>query len=393
MDGAPTNPERPIVVHSHLRWSGIWQRPQQTHARLARSRPVTFVEEPLAAEGDARLGFGEPTPGVLVVQPHLPERLLHDRDAVETTVVRLLARAAESALAERTGGAVHWLYTPMMLAQVDSFRAPAALVYDCMDELAQFLGAPEALRRREADLLAAADVVFCGGPALFDAKRGRHPNVHLFGCGVDYEHFHAACDATAADPALAELPRPRLGYIGAIDERLDYELLEALAEEHHDWQLVMVGPVVKVDPGILPRGPNVHLLGPRPYADLPRVLAGLDLCLMPFALNEATQFINPTKTLEYLATGRPVVSTPVRDVVRGFGDVVTVVDAGVFPEAIAGILGAAHHPRAGLERARAASWDGVVEQMAGLVRAAVSARASASGARSGPAGRRAAAPA
>jgi glycosyltransferase involved in cell wall biosynthesis len=366
----------PIVVHSHLRWSGIWQRPQQIHSRLALRHPVTFIEEPIAGDGDPALECHAAAPGVLVVQPRIPEALLADHTMTERTIVHLLRDAADGQLRERTAGAVHWLYTPMMQLQVASFGRAAALVYDCMDELSQFHGAPAGLLRREAMLLSAADLVLCGGPALYDSKRQRHENVHAFGCGVDYEHFHRARE-TAAHEALASVPRPRLGYVGAIDERLDYELLASVARAHPEWSLVLVGPVVKVDPAVLPVGANVHLLGARTYDELPSLLAGFDICLMPFALNAATEFINPTKTLEYLCSGRPVLSTPVRDVVRGFSDVVTIAPAERFVAAAETLLAAREHdPSAGIARARSNTWDAIVAQMEQLVSAAVAARAS-----------------
>ena len=178
-----------------------------------------------------------------------------------------------------------------------------------------------------------ADVVFTGGHKLFEAKSQLHDNCHFYGCGVDGEHFGQARAAGTAVPAdLAAMPKPVLGYFGVVDERMDYDLVARLADANPNWSVVMVGPVLKVDPSALPRRPNLHWLGQRAYADLPAFCKGFDLCLMPFALNEATEFINPTKALEYMATGRMIVSTAVPDVVRNFGSVVKIAGtaAGVY---------------------------------------------------------------
>jgi UDP-galactopyranose mutase len=213
-----------------------------------------------------------------------------------------------------------WFYTPMALPLASALH-PAAVIYDCMDELSAFLGAPPQLLQREEQLLQRADIVFTGGPSLFRAKQNRHSNVHCFPSSVDAAHFAKAKNAAdAADQA--SLPYPRLGFFGVVDERMDLDLLKALAESHPEWQIVMVGPVVKVDPALLPQRPNLHFLGHRSYDQLPEYLAGWDVCLLPFALNEATRFISPTKTLEYMAAEKPIVSTPITDVADPYGQIV-----------------------------------------------------------------------
>jgi UDP-galactopyranose mutase len=189
-----------------------------------------------------------------------------------------------------------------------------------MDELAAFAGAPPELTRLERDLFARADVVFTGGHTLYEAKRSSHHNVHAFPSSVDVAHF-ARARAGVADPAdQRTIPRPRLGYFGVIDERMDYELLRGVAAARPEWQIVLIGPTAKVDPASLPVAGNLHYLGPKLYADLPEYIAGWDVAILPFARNDATRFISPTKTPEYLAAGKPVVSTSIRDVVRPYGD-------------------------------------------------------------------------
>jgi glycosyltransferase involved in cell wall biosynthesis len=193
------------------------------------------------------------------------------------------------------------------------------IVYDCMDELSQFKGAPQALIEREYELLGVADVVFCGGRKMRDKRLAFNANSHFYGTGVDCRHFGAALSPTLpVAPEIAALRGPVLGYFGVIDERIDYDLLAALADANNRWHVVMVGPAAKVDPAHFPRRRNLHFLGGRPYAQLPTITKGFSVCLMPFALNAATEYINPTKALEYMAAGRPVVSTALDEVKSNF---------------------------------------------------------------------------
>jgi UDP-galactopyranose mutase len=223
------------------------------------------------------------------------------------------------------GPHVAWLYTPMALPLARAL-APDCYVYDCMDELASFLGAPPELAQREAELLACADVVFTGGPSLYHAKRAKHPAVRCLPSSVDAAHFRSALRGAADAPEQRGLPRPRLGFYGVLDERLDVELLDAVAAARPDWRIVLVGPIVKISPDALPRRENVVHVGQRRYEELPSYLAGWDVCLLPFARNEATRFISPTKTLEYMAAEKPIVTTPIRDVVEPYADVVYAAD-------------------------------------------------------------------
>ncbi|GAB3481069.1 glycosyltransferase family 1 protein [Azotobacter salinestris] len=303
-----------LLCLSHLRWSFVYQRPQHLMARFARDWRVLFFEEPMADAGGEPWLESRHEEGVQVLVPHLPA------DCRGPAAAAALRRLLDEHLAaQRPRRLILWYYTPMALAYSDHLTAEA-VVYDCMDELSAFRGAPPELVEREAELLARADLLFTGGYSLWEAKRQRHANAHPFPSSVDIAHFAAARTPQADPPDQATLARPRLGFYGVIDERLDLELLDALAARRPDWQLVMLGPVVKIDPASLPRRPNLHFLGGKVYDELPRYLAGWDVALMPFALNESTRFISPTKTPEYLAGGRPVVSTPIADVVRSYGD-------------------------------------------------------------------------
>jgi UDP-galactopyranose mutase len=311
----------PLVVFSHLRWDFVYQRPQQLLSRLTNSTPVLFIEEPVEGSeaGWQRIDTDE---GVTVWRPVLPGRVHgfgtgHQADLIN--LMRVLARR------ESLDGAIAWLYTPMALPLARSIL-PELVVYDCMDELSLFQGAPPELLALESELMVDADLVFTGGPSLYRAKTGRHPNVFCFPSSVDASHFHQANpDLPTREPEVQRaIPHPRLGFYGVIDERLDLALLDALAETRPEWQIILVGPVVKIDPATLPRRSNIHYFGQQPYADLPRFLSGWDVCLLPFALNDATRFISPTKTLEYMAAERAIVSTPIRDVVEPYAGIVAI---------------------------------------------------------------------
>ncbi|HEX6645320.1 MAG TPA: glycosyltransferase [Gemmatimonadales bacterium] len=357
-------PPVPLVVFSHLRWDFVFQRPQHLMTRIAARRPVHFIEEPVPGAASAHWTRTEPAAGVTVHRPHTP---VHAHGFSEEQLAVLLGMVRDLVRAEGAGGGIAWMYTPLALPLLGAVR-PAATVYDCMDELSLFLHAPPELLPREAALLQRADVVFTGGPSLFEAKRDRHPNVHCFPSSVDAAHFAAGADRP--EPAdQAAIPRPRLGFYGVIDERLDLPLIDAIATRHPAWQVVMVGPVVKIDPATLPRRPNIHYLGQRTYEELPAYLAGWDVSLLPFARNDATRFISPTKTLEYMTVERPIVSTPIADVAGPYGDIVHLGDG---PEGFLAACEAAMASSAG-ERARRArgmrqvlgrtSWDATADAM------------------------------
>ncbi|WP_283180000.1 glycosyltransferase [Gemmobacter sp. 24YEA27] len=321
----------PLICFSHLRWDFVLQRPQHLMRRFARHRPVWFWEE--AIPTDHHLPYLEfhafAGTTVQAIRPRVPIRF-----APAEAALALSRRLDQLLLITGIHAPVLWFYTPQMWPLARHITA-SAIVYDCMDELSSFRFAPPDLRQNEAALLAAADVVFTGGYSLYEAKRDQHANIHPFPSSVDTPHF-ATARAGLTDPAdQATIPQPRLGYYGVIDERLDLGLLRDMAAARPDWQIVMIGPVAKLDPADLPHAPNIHWLGQKTYEELPAYLSGWDLALMPFAINEATRHISPTKTLEYLAGGRQVVSTPVRDVVRHYSDLDALKIAGTTPAFIA----------------------------------------------------------
>jgi UDP-galactopyranose mutase len=307
------SPVADLLCFSHLRWDLVFQRPQHLLTRAARTRRVFYVEEPVFGAASLSYEVRPRQGGVHRVLLHLPDGL------DEAACVGAQRELVDALVAEHgIANPLLWYYTPMALSFSRHLRG-AATVYDCMDELSAFAGAHPGLRAREAELLERADLVFTGGQSLYESKRTLHPRVHAFPSSVDAAHFRRARSPQHDPPEQAPIPRPRLGFFGVIDERMDLDLVRDLAARRPDWHFVFLGPVVKISSSALPAGPNLHYLGPKAYDDLPSYLAGWDVALLPFAMNEATRFISPTKTPEYLAAGCPVVSTPIRDVVRPYG--------------------------------------------------------------------------
>jgi UDP-galactopyranose mutase len=302
-----------VICFSHLRWDFVYQRPQHLLSRFAKETRVFFIEEPISEGDSAYMDVSRRTDKLFVVVPHIP--VLANGDAFGYLRSLLNSLLGEQGITNY----ISWYYTPQMLPWSRDLK-PSAIVYDCMDELSAFKFAPRELLRNESELLSIADLVFTGGQSLYEAKRDRHPRVFAFPSSIDKEHFAQARSITDEPEDQTSIPHPRLGFCGVIDERLDTELLAKAAELRPEWHFVLVGPVVKIAEEDLPRAENIHYLGGKNYADLPKYLAGWDVAIMPFAMNESTRFISPTKTPEYLAAGKPVVSTPVRDVVRPYGE-------------------------------------------------------------------------
>lgn len=347
-----------FVAGLHLRWDGVWQRPHHLLTRLAERVPVVVIEEPFpaAADRDELLGSA----GLRVVRP------LRARGWGEPFVDERTIATARGLIGGARCGA--WLYTPMMRPLVEAFEA-SPVVYDVMDELSEFDFAPPGMAAAERGLLERADVVFAGGPTIFEHRKGYGAKVHAHPSGVEFERFSAD---VAPHPVIASLGGPAFLYVGVIDERLDYDVIAALADAFPRGNVVLAGPIVKVDPARLVQRPNVHYTGRLPYAALPSLLAAADVALMPFALNRATAAISPTKTLEYFAAGRPVVSTPVHDVVQLYGDIAYIATGpDAFAAAVREALGA---PRERIERgvalARAHAWDAIFAKMWAEVTAA-----------------------
>lgn len=381
-DGKPDGDRRPdLVCFSHLRWDFVFQRPQHLLTRFARKGRVFYFEEPVrdqaCTEPCLRMALREA--GVMLITPHLPA------DFSEAKTHAALGELVDAMLSRWSiREFVAWYYTPMAL-HFTSHLKPSLMVYDCMDELSAFAEAPPAMSEMEHRLMARADLVFTGGASIYAAKKHRHKSIHLFPSSIDKAHFRKA-RAEGPDPADQQaIRRPRIGFYGVLDERLDTGLVAALADLKPHWHWILVGPVCKIDPASLPKRPNLHYLGRKDYSDLPRYLAGWDAAMMPFAHNDSTRFISPTKTPEFLAAGKPVVSTSIRDVVDPYGKqgLVHIADA---PEAFAAACEAAlaqRSDRTWLAKAdrflSKHSWDRTWEEMDGLMATQLGGRAHAKG--------------
>jgi UDP-galactopyranose mutase len=369
-----------LLCFSHLRWQFVFQRPQHLMSRFAKERRTIFWEEPEAALAGSEPALGVRTcaeTGVVVVTPSLPEGMgeAEQEAALKTLLDHFLS-------AER-GPFIRWYYTPMMLPFSRHIDA-VCTIYDCMDELANFKFAPPQLLPLEQELLDMADLVFTGGFSLYEVKKDRHPNVHPFPSSVDRAHFAQARGDIEEPVDQKIVPGPRFGFYGVVDERMDLDLIAAVADAHPEWSVVIVGPVVKIDPADLPIRPNLFYLGNKKYEELPAYLAGWNVALMPFAINDSTRFISPTKTPEYLAGGRPVVSTPITDVIRHYGDLDAVFIADTKSEFIRSCEDALALVRGGEEwlsqvdlKLANLSWDITFARMSGLVSEAIGSHAAA----------------
>ncbi|WP_026260943.1 glycosyltransferase family 1 protein [Spirosoma luteum] len=355
-----------LLCFAHLRWNFVYQRPQHLLSRAASQCRVWYIEEPIWHD-TLFLDVRKVAENLTVVVPHLP------RGIDEQSAIRLQRQLINQLIEQQAiTDFITWYYTPMALPFTDHLK-PRLVLYDCMDELSAFLGASSQLIEQEQRLLKKADVVFTGGYSLYEAKKERHSTVYAFPSCIDYNHFcHPSASASQADsndPAdQVAIAHPRIGYSGVIDERLDLSLLRELANRRPDWQFVLLGPVVKIDPATLPAGPNLHYLGMKDYRELPAYFGNWQVAMMPFAINESTRYISPTKTPEYLAAGLPVVSTPIRDVVRTYGNWSRVTIADTVSAFESGISASLHRSVGSDESElnqflRAQSWDQTWKQM------------------------------
>lgn len=321
-----------LICVSHLRWDFVYQRPQHLLSRVAKEREVVYFEEPKFGSTQApSLEISQPLPGLTRVIPLLPDDI--ESHHAQEAQARLLERYVKTTDMTRYD---LWYYTPMG-SKVTKYLKPEVVIFDCMDELSAFLGAPPELRELEQKLLKRADVVFTGGASLYESKCLQHANVHCCPSSIDRSHFAQARQGVVEPDDQKAIPHPRVGFYGVVDERFDTALVSQLAELRPDLNFVIVGPVVKIDAASLPQANNIHYIGKRDYEELPRYLSGWDVAILPFAHNAATRFISPTKTPEYLAAGCPVVSTSIKDVVRPYGEmgIISIADtADAFSQAI-----------------------------------------------------------
>jgi glycosyltransferase involved in cell wall biosynthesis len=304
-----------LLCLSHLRWDFVYQRPQHLLTRFSEIFSTYFLEEPIHdAEDEAYLHLSKRLPNLWVVVPHIQAGL---SKADEKLVMKqLMDKFMEN---EDGDDFLFWYYTPMALSFTEQLN-PALTVYDCMDELSLFKNAPAELKDLEKRLMAKSDVVFTGGNSLYEAKKHQHANIHSFPSSIDKTHFVKARTNKIQPEEQAHISNPKLGFYGVIDERFDIELIRAIADARPNWEFMLIGPVLKINRALLPQNENIHYLGQKSYDELPAYLSGWDIALIPFMLNDSTKFISPTKTPEYLAAGKPVVSTAIRDVINPYAN-------------------------------------------------------------------------
>jgi len=303
-----------LVCFSHLRWDFVFQRPQHLLTKFSSVYRIFYIEEPICNSPDEKFSLIPDGKGIWIVKTYLKgdynktDCYIRQRKLLKTLFATMNIRKY-----------ILWFYTPMALPVTEEMSADL-IIYDCMDELANFKYAPEDLPQLEESLISRSDLIFTGGKSLYNKKKDMHPHVHCFASSIDKHHF-AKAQLFVEDPAdQKEIPYPRLGFFGVLDERLDIELLKNMSEVRPDWHFIMIGPIVKISEEQLPRADNIHYLGSKKYEELPEYLAGWDIALLPFAINESTAFISPTKTPEYLAALKPVISSPVKDVVDPYGN-------------------------------------------------------------------------
>lgn len=378
-----------LLCLSHLPWDHVWQRPQQLMSRFTSHCRVIYVDPPVAAPGNGRPFLWEQRSeaGVQIFRPVFAGNPL---EAGDTTYWEQWLALLPETLALAGANTILWVFSPRADVLVEAARQRVKLaVYDCMDDLASFADGTEDMREKEDRLMSNVDLVTTGGYSMYLARKDRHPRVHAFPSGVEIEHYQTVRDPMLNEhEALAHIPHPRLGYFGVLDERIDWNLIETVSTHRTDWHWTLVGPTLKVDPAKLPTAPNIHYLGRQQYADLPAFLKGFDIATMPFALNRATKFISPTKTLEYLAGGKPVISTSVPDVVAFYDEIVHIADG-----AAAWLVTVEHmlrlpdeERRARAERAQAVlaenTWDSVAARIWALIEERLREPALAAGSRS-----------
>lgn len=302
-----------IICFCHLRWNFVYQRPQHLMSRFARQSRVFVFEEPLIGEGEPVLKITTSKEGVYVLTPILPAGSTEqDKTVLQQSLLK------EFFDNHQVSDYIAWYYTPLMIDIGEALPKPQLIVYDCMDQLSAFKNAHAALPQKEKALFHSANLVFTGGYSLYEEKKHMHDAIFPFPSSIDKDHFHQARNIQTEVSEQTVIKRPRIGYFGVIDERLDISLVAAVAQLKPDWEFIFIGPTVKIDPADLPAAPNIHYLGSKPYEALPGYLAGWDVAMIPFALNESTRFISPTKTPEYLAGGIPVVATSIRDIINPY---------------------------------------------------------------------------
>ena len=301
-----------MIVFCHLRWSFVYQRPQHIITRMAKEYKILFVEEPVPfGEGEENtFEMEEINQNLHILKP-------------KTKDIAGIRQVLKSILKSKSFE-IGWFYSASFSPLISNFSFER-IVYDCMDELSLFKGAPAELIDQEKFLMSEADIVFTGGKSLYDSKSGKHANVHCFPSSVEREHFGKALSELEIPDDIKHMEKSIVGYFGVIDERINMQLLHKVSTLNPNISFVMIGPVAKIGEEDLPRESNIHYLGMKSYEKLPNYLKAFDIAMMPFALSDATKYISPTKTLEYMAAGKPIISTAIKDVERDYSHCILII--------------------------------------------------------------------
>jgi glycosyltransferase involved in cell wall biosynthesis len=357
-----------LVFFGSVAWGYTFQRSQQLASRLAREARVLYVD-PLGLRNPRLRDLGRlraaasaahPPEGLTILGRPLLASPFHDRLS-DRRNARLL-RDAIGLWGPRD--AVFLLSLPSRPAMAAARSlGPRLLAYDCHDDYSLFHGGSPRIRADEERLVHEADLVFASAAAIAERLRAMGARPVLVPNAADVAHFSALGEPPAD---VAGLPRPRIGFVGEIGPWFDADAVASAARLRPDWAFVLVGPATGAPIGPLRSLPNVHLLGRRPYAALPGYLGAFDCCLLPFREGPLTEAVSPIKVYEYLASGRPVVSTPLPEVAR-LGDLVTIVPG---PDLARGIEAALRDGGRAAERrrfARANTWDDRVRTILGAL--------------------------
>jgi glycosyltransferase involved in cell wall biosynthesis len=302
-----------MIVFCHLRWKFVYQRPQHIISRMASEIKILLVEEPIGYEQE-----NENTANLVVINPHLHilQPKVHNIESIASVLPKYVKNKHVP---------IGWFYSPSFSPLLESLNFET-VVFDCMDELSLFKGASQQIVDQEKYLVANADIIFTGGKSLYESKQKLHPNVFCFPSSVDRDHFSTIEHTKNIPSDIANIPSPIVGYYGVIDERIDLQLLAETAKNMPEVSFVMIGPLAKIHDNDLPKEDNIHYLGMKTYNELPLYLNTFDIAMMPFALNDATKYISPTKTLEYMAACKPIISTKIADVERDYSACVSLIE-------------------------------------------------------------------
>jgi glycosyltransferase involved in cell wall biosynthesis len=347
-----------MVVFCHLRWQFVYQRPQHLISRMAESMRVLLIEEPLFNEQNNSTG------NLMIMNENLHILQPNVRD------IESIAKILPTYIKNKNIAA-GWFYSAAFCPLLQALNFDT-IIYDCMDELSLFKGAPSHLIEQEKYLMANADIIFTGGRSLYESKKQFHDNVHCFPSSVDKAHFEQALHNISIPADIGDLKGPIIGYYGVIDERIDLDLLKETAHLLPDVTFVMIGPLAKIEEADLPEASNIHYLGMKCYNELPLYLKAFDVAMMPFALNDATKYISPTKTLEYMAAQKPIISTKIADVVRDYSSCVNLVETtDEFAQTIRNLLDRTENTNIEQQYAdilAKTSWDNTAKQMKSIIK-------------------------